>query len=166
MRSIGRTSGPTLDSLDLKILYLLQQNSGSSQAELGLKINLSAAAVNRRLKRLSEGGIIQRYTAIIAPERLGYPLTVVVQVETNEESISSLQRMKKTFVKSLQVQQCYYVTGEWDFILVLVVRDMAQYEELTRTLFSNNNVKRFKSLVALERVKVGLEIPTDILPPS
>ncbi|TGR95743.1 Lrp/AsnC family transcriptional regulator, partial [Mesorhizobium sp. M2E.F.Ca.ET.209.01.1.1] len=59
-----------------------------------------------------------------------------------------------------QVQQCYYVTGEADFILVVTVATMADYETLTRRLFfANNNVKRFRTFVAMDRVKVGLEVP-------
>jgi len=59
-----------------------------------------------------------------------------------------------------QNEQCYYVAGEWDFVLVLTVRNMDQYNDLTRQLFfSNNNVKRFKTLVSMSRVKVGLEVP-------
>jgi len=58
------------------------------------------------------------------------------------------------------VQQCYYVTGEWDFVLILLVQDMEQYTSLTRELFfASNNVKRFKSLVVMDRSKVGLSVP-------
>jgi DNA-binding Lrp family transcriptional regulator len=58
------------------------------------------------------------------------------------------------------VQQCYYVTGDWDFVLVLLVRDMAEYTRLTRDLFfASNNVKRFKTLVVMKRTKVSLEVP-------
>jgi len=58
------------------------------------------------------------------------------------------------------VQQCYYVTGEWDFVLICVVHDMDEYTSLTRELFfASNNVKRFKSLVAMNRAKVTLDVP-------
>ena len=64
------------------------------------------------------------------------------------------------FAHCPQIQQCYYVAGEWDFVLIFAVRNMDQYTELTRELFfSNNNVKRFKTLVSMSRVKVGLEVP-------
>ncbi|ALL71414.1 Leucine-responsive regulatory protein (plasmid) [Paraburkholderia caribensis MBA4] len=75
-----------------------------------------------------------------------------------------LDAMKRTFAQCPQIQQCYYVAGEWDFVLVMTVRNMDQYTELTRQLFfSNNNVKRFKTLVSMSRVKVGLGVPVDIV---
>lgn len=69
---------------------------------------------------------------------------------------------KKSFAEAPEVQQCYYVTGEADFILLVVVRTMADYKAMTRRLFfSNRNVKRFRSFVAMDRVKVGLNVSLD-----
>lgn len=71
-----------------------------------------------------------------------------------------LDAMQRTFMACPQVQQCYYVAGACDFVLVLLVRDMAQYTQLTRKLFfQSNNVKRFKTLVAMSNVKTGLQVP-------
>ncbi len=151
-----------LDAYDLALLEHLQNNSRMSQSELGEQIHLSTAAVNRRLKRLKENNIIQRYSVVLTPEAVGYPLTIIAQVEAESERIDLLDTMKHSFAACPYVQQCYYVTGEWDFILILAVRDMAQYTLLTRQLFfQNNNVKRFKTLVTMNRVKVGLDMPLD-----
>lgn len=152
-----------LDAYDRKLLAELQQDARLPQGELGERVNLSAAAVNRRLKRLRDEGAIEKYTAVIAPDALGYPLTVIVEVEVENERIDLLDTMKQTFSACPQVQQCYYVAGEWDFVLVLAVRSMEQYTELTRALFfGSNNVKRFKTLVAMSRVKTGYGVPIDI----
>ncbi|MES2208365.1 MAG: Lrp/AsnC family transcriptional regulator [Pseudomonadota bacterium] len=149
-----------LDAHDLALLEHLQHDSRMSQSELGEQIHLSTAAVNRRLKRLKEHNIIQRYSVVLTPEAVGYPLTIVVQIEAESERIDLLDMMKHSFAACPYVQQCYYVTGEWDFILILTIQDMTQYTLLTRQLFfQNNNVKRFKTLVAMHRVKTGLEIP-------
>jgi Lrp/AsnC family leucine-responsive transcriptional regulator len=149
-----------LDTHDLRLLELLQADSLLSQGELGARVHLSAAAVNRRLKRLLSDGVIVRYGAVLSAQRLGHPLTVVTQVETESERIELLDAMKQSFRDCPQVQQCYYVTGEWDFILVMVVKDMAQYTALTRQLFfQSNNVRRFRTLVAMDRVKVSLDVP-------
>ncbi|NYF78618.1 Lrp/AsnC family transcriptional regulator [Granulicella arctica] len=156
------TAKRDLDVFDLKLLSEVQKNAQLSQGELGAKVNLSAAAVNRRLKRLADEGIIKKYVAVIAPEALGYALNIVAQVEVERERIDLLDAMKKVFEACPQVQQCYWVTGEWDFVLMLAVRDMEQYNELTRQMFfKNNNVKRFKTLVVLKHVKSGLEVPID-----
>ncbi|CAB3793031.1 hypothetical protein LMG28614_03632 [Paraburkholderia ultramafica] len=72
--------------------------------------------------------------------------------------------MKRTFAQCALIAQCYYVAGEWDFVLVLNVRNMDQYTELTRELFfSNNNVKRFKTLVSMSSVKVVSGVPVDVV---
>ncbi|OJB05071.1 AsnC family transcriptional regulator [Burkholderia ubonensis] len=153
---------PPLDAFDRKLLMEVQRDAQTPQNELGARVNLSTAAVNRRLRRLAEDGVIERYTAVVAPEKVGYALTIVVNVEMEREQIDQIDAMKRTFERCPQVQQCYYVTGEWDFVLILTVRDMDQYNALTRQLFfSNNNVKRFKTLVSMGRVKVGLDVPVE-----
>ncbi|KVO23819.1 AsnC family transcriptional regulator [Burkholderia ubonensis] len=152
-----------LDAFDRKLLMEVQRDAQTPQSELGARVNLSTAAVNRRLRRLAEDGVIERYTAVVAPEKVGYALTIVVNVEMESEQIDQIDAMKRTFERCPQVQQCYYVTGEWDFVLILTVRDMDQYNALTRQLFfSNNNVKRFKTLVSMGRVKVGLGVAVEI----
>ncbi|KVZ48400.1 Lrp/AsnC family transcriptional regulator [Burkholderia ubonensis] len=152
-----------LDAFDRKLLMEVQRDAQTPQNELGARVNLSTAAVNRRLRRLAEDGVIERYTAVVAPEKVGYALTIVVNVEMESEQIDQIDAMKRTFERCPQVQQCYYVTGEWDFVLILTVRDMDQYNALTRQLFfSNNNVKRFRTLVSMGRVKVGLGVPVDL----
>lgn len=151
-----------LDSYDIKLLAEIQRDARTSQSELGLRVNLSPAAVNRRLKRLYDEKVIERYTAQLSPDAVGYFLTVVVHVEVEDERIDLFDAMKRSFHDCPHVQQCYYVTGEWDFVLIVTVQHMSQYTDLTQQLFfKNNNVKRFKSLVAMSRVKVGLEIPID-----
>ncbi|WP_205191523.1 Lrp/AsnC family transcriptional regulator [Burkholderia sp. LMG 13014] len=152
----------TLDAFDRKLLAEVQQNAQLPQNELGARVNLSTAAVNRRLHRLADEGVIDRYTAIVSPEKVGCPLTIVTMVDVESEQIDLLDAMKRTFEQCPQIQQCYYVAGESDFVLILTVRDMEQYNDLTRRLFfSNNNVKRFKTLVSMSRVKVGLGVPVD-----
>lgn len=151
----------TLDDYDHRLLAEIQRDATLPQSELGERVNLSAAAVNRRLKRYRDEGIVRRQVALVEPEQLGHPLTLVVQVEVESERIDLLDAMKRSFARCPQVQQCYYTAGEWDFVLILAVRTMEQYTELTRSLFfESNNVRCFKTLVSMSNVKVGLEIPT------
>ncbi|MCU9949972.1 Lrp/AsnC family transcriptional regulator [Pseudomonas sp. PDM13] len=151
----------TLDDYDHRLLAEIQRDATLPQSELGERVNLSAAAVNRRLKRYRDEGIVRGQVALVEPEQLGHPLTLVVQVEVESERIDLLDAMKRSFARCPQVQQCYYTAGEWDFVLILAVRNMEQYTELTRSLFfESNNVRRFKTLVSMSNVKVGLEIPT------
>lgn len=150
----------SLDDVDRALLAAVQDDARTPQAALGARVGLSAAAVNRRLRRLTDAGVITRTRAVLAPERLDHPLTVIAQVEVVSEQPDALDAMRRSFTDCPQVQQCYYVTGEWDFVLVLVVRDMDQYTALTRELFfASNNVKRFKTLVVMNRAKVTLDVP-------
>jgi DNA-binding Lrp family transcriptional regulator len=153
----------TLDNFDLQLLAEVQQDARLSQAELGGRVNLSTAAVNRRLKRLADDGVIKRYTAEIEPSAVGYPLTIIAGVEAESERVDLLDEMKRVFASWPEVQQCYYVTGDWDFILIFAVTDMEHYNRLTRDLFfTGNNVKRFKTFVAMSRVKAGLSLPIGV----
>lgn len=153
----------TLDSYDLKLLVAIQQDARTPQNELGEAINLSTAAVSRRLKRLAYEGVVERYAAVLSPEALGFGLTIIANVEVESEQLDQLDATRRSFEACPYIQQCYYVAGEWDFILIFVVQNMAQYNELTRELFfGNGNVKRFKTHVALNRDKVGLSLPVHL----
>lgn len=152
-----------LDKYDLLLLAALQDNGRISQSELGEMTNLSTAAVNRRLKLLSAQGVIERYSACLSPKALGYDITVVVEVKVENERVDLLDGMQRRFAACPQVQQCYYVAGEWDFILIFLVRSMDQYVALTRELFFEaGNVKSFNSLMAMNRVKVGAGVTVDV----
>jgi len=148
-----------LDRYDRVLLAAIQDDARLAQSELGERASLSTAAVNRRLKRLADDGVIERYTACIDPKAVGYGLTIVVEVMVDSERADLLDAMQKRFKACPQIQQCYYVAGECDFVLVFLVRDMEQYVALTRELFhDDNNVKAFKTLVAMDRVKTGMSV--------
>lgn len=150
----------SLDPFDRALLDAVQRDASTSQIDLGVQVNLSSAAVNRRLKKLTQDGVIQRTVAQVDPVALGYTLTVITEVEVENERLDLLDAMKRTFMACPQVQQCYYVAGACDFVLIMLVRDMAQYTQLTRELFfQSNNVKRFKTLVSMSNVKTGLQVP-------
>lgn len=152
-----------LDAFDRLLLSAIQHDARTAQSELGQRANLSTAAVNRRLKILAGAGVIEGYTARLNPKALGYPLTIIVEVQVENERLDLLQEMQRSFKACPQIQQCYYVAGECDFVLVFLVRDMEQYVALTHTLFhDNNNVKSFKTLVAMDRVKCGMDVPVEL----
>lgn len=149
-----------LDQFDLAILAIIQQDNTTPQRAIGEAVNLSAPAVQRRIKRMQESGIVQANVAVIDPLKLGQAITLFVEVEMESELADEIDAAKATFLATPEVQQCYYVTGEFDFVLVMLVPSMEAYERLTRRLFfGNNNVKRFRTLVAMDRVKVGLSVP-------
>lgn len=151
-----------LDNYDRVLLAALQEDGRVPQSELGQRAHLSTAAVNRRLKLLESSGAIERFTARLNPKALGYDLTVIVEVKAENERADLIDEMQRRFAACPQVQQCYYVAGEWDFVLIFLVRSMDQYVELTRDLFfASGNVKTFNTLVAMNRVKTGSTVPVD-----
>jgi len=146
-----------VDDFDLKILQEIQKDARVGQSELGEKASLSTAAVNRRLKKMKENGVIEQYTALLNQSALGLSLTVIANVEVESEQLHELDTTRKIFEGCPYVQQCYYVTGEWDFVLIFVIESMDKYNDLTRDLFFQNpNVKRFKTLVSMSKVKASM----------
>jgi len=150
----------TLDTFDLAILRILQHDNSTPQRVIGEAVSLSAPAVQRRMRRMEEAGVIQANVAVVDATRVGHPITIFAEVEVISETADLIDAAKREFASVPEVQQCYYVTGEADFVLVIIVPTMAAYEALTRRLFfGNNNVKRFRTFVAMDRVKVGLAVP-------
>ncbi|TPM36378.1 Lrp/AsnC family transcriptional regulator [Mesorhizobium sp. B2-3-5] len=150
----------SLDSFDLAILAILQRDNTTPQRLIGGAVNLSAPAVQRRIKRMEQTGVIASNVAVVDPAAVGQPITIFVEVELESERSELIDAAKRQFSAAAEVQQCYYVTGEADFILVITVADMGAYEALTRKLFfGGNNVRKFRTFVAMDRVKVGLTVP-------
>jgi DNA-binding Lrp family transcriptional regulator len=149
-----------LDQFDLAILEILQQNNGTSLQEIGEQVNLSGPAVQRRIKRLEKEKVIRSNVAILDAEKLSVPITILVSVDLESERHDLVDEAKAIFKKNKEVQQCYYVAGEADFILIVMVATMSDYNALTQKLFfDNKNVKRFRTFVTMDPVKVGLTIP-------
>lgn len=153
-----------LDKFDLAILKVLQKDNLTPQRTIGERIGLSAAAVQRRIKRMRETGVISADITVVNREKVGRMITLFVAVKMESEKIELIDQAKNSFRSAPEVQQCYYVTGETDFVLVIVTPSMYDYEQLTRRLFfSNKNIKSFRTIVTLDIVKEGLEIPLDFI---
>ncbi|MFT4063876.1 Lrp/AsnC family transcriptional regulator [Paraburkholderia sp.] len=149
-----------IDNFDLKILEIVQQDNQIPHREIGLRIGLSVPSVARRLQKMRANGVITADRSVLNPDALGSRVTVIAHVSAENEAIDLLDQMRARFEACEQVQQCYYVTGEVDFILIFCTRDMAEYTALTRTLFfAEGNVRSFRTFVAMERVKVTLDVP-------
>lgn len=148
-----------MDEKDYEILELVQKDARRTAEALGSEIGLSAPAVQKRLKKLRENGMIEKEIAVLSPSKLGREMTVIVEVMLERESRIHLDAFKRRMRNSRAVQQCYYTTGEADFIVVVVVRDIAEYEAFTQEyFFDESNVSRFNSSVVMDRVKVSLDV--------
>lgn len=149
-----------LDQADRILLDQLQTDATQGIDALAHACGLSVASVQRRLKRLRASGAIAREVAQLEPAAVGMLMTFVIMVELERERREQLADFRSRVRDEPQVQQAYYVTGESDFALVCVAKDMADFEALThRLFFENGNVRRFRTSVVMERTKVGLSVP-------
>ena len=149
-----------LDAFDKHLLQLLQQNNRMTASELGDQVGLSPSAVQRRLTRLRDEKIIQADVSIISPEVVGLGITCIVDVILVDGCSGSLEKFKSSIQGCTEVTQCYYVTGTYDFVLIVHARDMKQYDEFSRRrLAENSNVKHFYTHVVMDSVKVGYGVP-------
>jgi len=149
-----------LDELDYDILSRLQEDSRTIAETIGAEVGLSAAAVQRRIKRMRQAGVISREVAVIDPRAVGVEMTFIVMVEMERERLEVLDAFRKQVLADSAVQQCYYVTGSADFIPVVQCRDMGEFEAFTRRMFfDNGEVRHFTTSVTMDRVKVSLNVP-------
>lgn len=143
-----------LDSFDRAILRVVQQDNKTPQRKIAEAVNLSAAAVQRRIAAMEDAGVIARNVALVDPDAFGQAITAIVEVQLRDERAATVDAAKALFRDTPDVQQCYFVTGGVSFVLVIVTRDMRSYEALTRRLFAENDVvERYRTLIALDRVK-------------
>ncbi|ANQ20224.1 AsnC family transcriptional regulator [Vibrio natriegens] len=147
-----------LDKFDHVLLKSLQRNCQIPLRELAEVVHLSTASIQRRIQKLKDEGYIQSNVAILEPNKLDKVITMVVEVQVEKTQAMDLHLLKESF-SGPEIQQCYYVTGEADFLLVLLVPNMERFQEICDQLFHNNsNVKSFRTMVALDRVKVTLDV--------
>ena len=150
----------SLDSFDVRLLNLLQTNNRQTAEQLGEQVGLSPSACQRRLTKLREDGVIEADISVISPESLGYNLMMIVEVTLEREHIAIVEQFKRAMRKTHEVMQCYYVTGEADFVLIVTVRDMNHCDDFTKRFFFHNpQIRRFNTIVVMDRVKVGLKVP-------
>lgn len=149
-----------LDAKDRRLLDLLQQDARRSLDSLAGEVALSAPAVQRRIRRLRDGGVITGDVALVEPAAVGLPMTFIVLVELERERADQVDAFRRKAAAEDRVQQCYYVTGEADFVLVAVAESMDDFEALTRRLFFDDpNVRRFRTSVAMGTVIRSLAVP-------
>lgn len=148
-----------LDEFDKKILRELQKNNKISQRDLSDKINLSASAINRRIKTLETAGVIEANKAIINPKKAGKPITIIVEVTLKQEEAYILETHRRIFMAIPGVQHVHYVAGEIDYILILKLTDMDEYEYLSHKYFlQDSNISKFRSIVVIKSFKADSDV--------
>jgi Lrp/AsnC family leucine-responsive transcriptional regulator len=153
-----------LDKLDKSILRALQQNGRETYDVIGGQVGLSPSAVLRRVKRLEEAGVIDRYVALVKPEAVGLGLTAYLNVRLEKLTENHKRNPMDLFRASVQtwpeVVECAALTGEMDFLLRVVVEDMAHYSRfIMDTLLKHPSVQDCKTSFVLDRVKATTAVP-------
>ena len=154
----------TIDKLDKAILRRLQANGRETYDVIGEQVGLSPSAVLRRVKRLEESGVIDRYVALVQPETVGLGLTAYLNVRLEKYTETSKRNPMDIFRASVQtwpeVVECVSLTGEMDYLLRVVVADMQHYSRfIMDTLLKHPSVQDCKTSFVMDRVKVTTAVP-------
>lgn len=155
-------SAVDLDATDLRILEILQRDASLSNQDLAAAVHTSPATCLRRVKRLVEGGVIERRVAILSPDRLGSTLGVIAEVTLDRQGAEHLAAFEARAVAETAVRQCHRVSPGPDFVLMVQVPDMAAWAALVERLFTQDaNVRNVKSFFSVRRAKfdTGLPLP-------
>ncbi len=154
----------TLDKLDKLILRSLQVDGRATYDQIAEQVGLSPSAVLRRVKRLEEAKVIDRYVALVKPEAVGLGLTAYINVRLEKHTESHKRNPMDVFRASVQawpeVVECAALTGEMDYLLRLLVRDMAHYSHfIMDTLLKHPSVQDCKTSFVMDRVKSTTAVP-------
>jgi Lrp/AsnC family leucine-responsive transcriptional regulator len=153
------TPGELLDKMDRKILNILQQDNQITNLALAEQIGMSAPPCFRRVKRLREEGIIVKDVSLVDPFKVGRPLIVFVNITLEQQREDLLAHFERKMLEHPEIMQCYFVSGDTDYLLVIHVPDMNHYNDFARKVFANEpNIKKFRSSFCLNRTKYNTHV--------
>ncbi|HEX5182398.1 MAG TPA: Lrp/AsnC family transcriptional regulator [Allosphingosinicella sp.] len=148
-----------MDATDLRILAILQEDCSLPVAEVANRVNLSQTPCWRRIQRLEESGIIARRVALADPDKIGFGLSVFVEIETGDHSDAWLGRFAEAVLDMPEVMEVYRMAGDVDYLLRIAVTSMADYDRFYRQLIASVPLKNVTSRFAMERVKFTTAYP-------
>ncbi|MDD9891707.1 MAG: Lrp/AsnC ligand binding domain-containing protein [Gammaproteobacteria bacterium] len=149
-----------LNKIDRKILQELQMDGRITYAELARRVGLSTSPCLERVRRMEREGIIRGYTTLLNPGCLGANLIVIVQIRLKRTSQNIFEKFKEAAVRLEEVQECYLISGNFDYLIKARVPDMEAYRQfLGSSLLSLPGVQESTSYVVMELVKETLNIP-------
>jgi Lrp/AsnC family transcriptional regulator len=148
-----------MDSTDLKILALLQEDASLSVADVAARVNLSQTPCWRRIQKLEEAGVIQKRVALVDPQSLGLDVTVFVEIQSPDHSKEWLDRFAEVLAEMPEVMEVYRMAGDVDYLLKITVANMAAYDDFYQRLIATIPLKNVTSRFAMERVKYTTAYP-------
>ena len=150
-----------LDEMDVKILRILQQDCTMPVAEIGKRIGLSTTPCWRRIQKLEEAGVIRKRVALLDPDKVNAGVTVFVAISTSEHSKQWLDRFHNAIKDFPEVVEFYRMSGKVDYMLRVVVADIAAYDTFYKKLISKIEIADVSSTFAMEQIKFTTELPLD-----
>ncbi|WP_029040932.1 Lrp/AsnC family transcriptional regulator [Cucumibacter marinus] len=149
-----------MDAIDMKLLSALQEDGSLTNAELADRVGLSASQCSRRRAALEKAGIIQGVRVLLSPEGLGLEVTVLVQVRLATHSAHNARRFEELVGDIDEVQECYLVTGDYDYSLKMVLKDLKTLATILNKVFlAHDSVSQVHSTIVLERTKETSKLP-------
>lgn len=153
-----------LDDFDLRILNALQEDARIPAEALAERVGLSAPACYRRVRALRASGAIEREVALVAPKTMGWSISMIVLVTLERDRGRIVDDLIRSLKRTPEVADVWYVTGDHDLVLQVVARDMAAYDEFTRTiLHAEEHVRSFTTLVVMNHAKRTAALPSTAL---
>jgi len=152
-----------MDKLDRRILRILQEDATIAVADLAKKVGLSTTPCWRRVQKLEEEGVIRKRVALLDPVKINAKVTVFVSIRTNSHSIEWLKRFSEVIGDFPEVVEFYRMSGDVDYMLRVVVPDIAAYDEFYQRLISKIEIRNVSSAFAMEQIKYTTEMPLDYM---
>lgn len=149
------------DDMDIKILRLLQEDATLPVAEIGKAVGLSTTPCWRRIQKLEEIGVIRGRVAVLDPSKINAGVTVFVSIQTDEHSLDWLKRFRAAVVDMPEVVEFYRMSGEVDYLLHVVVPDIAAYDAFYTKLISRIEIAKVSSAFAMEQIKYTTALPLE-----
>jgi Lrp/AsnC family transcriptional regulator len=148
-----------MDAIDRKILAVVQEDASLSVAEVGQRVGLSSTPCWKRLQRLEADGVITGRVALVDPDKIGLGITVFVSIETDDHSEEWLKRFAEVVGAMPEVMEFYRMAGDVDYMLRVVVPDIAGYDAFYKKLIGTVSLKNVTSRFAMERIKSTTALP-------
>ena len=149
-----------LDEVDVQLLSLLQQDGRITNADLAKKVGLSPPSVLQRVRVLEKAGLIKGYFGLLDADKLGLRITALAMISLSLHQEQPIERFRRSVNEIPEVLECYHVSGEFDFLLKIVVKDIRAYEQLIRERLSKiKGIQQIKTSFVLATTKHTTQIP-------
>ena len=149
-----------LDEVDVQLLAFLQEDGRITNADLSKKVGLSPPSVLQRVRILEKSGLIRGYHALLDAERLGLRITALAMISLSLHQEQPIERFRRSVNEIPEILECYHVSGEFDFLLKIVVKDIRAYEQLIREKLSKiKGIGQIKTSFVLANTKYTTKIP-------